>query len=281
MLTDTNQASQQWRCILVACDDLLRQGQCGPDVLRLASELEPLIGVLLQCVSSQCTQIHLYTERCTEAMRVTTPQLYQRLYIDAYAMLDRGQQTVVNDGAARHNVTLDPEGCFNHIQCDGPVVLTLPSDNESLYKYASHSSLNTISNVRSKVDALWQSYDTECESLMTVLAQPLEGLEKMQEANTNVTQQMSLLQGVLNRLYNESQHINVLNIYSQSVELMRQLAALQKEVRTQTSNTTMWRDNVLVRLCESAQLLQRVTRPYEQTQSHCNGSVERSQITIF
>ncbi len=284
------EAVKQWRHILIACDGLTHQGHCGPELLRLASELDTPLCALFAVLLRQCETVRQYcTEHCCEALR-ESQQLYQHLYVDAYVALDRSpQSSVVNDGETRHNVSLDPEGPFNRIQCDAPCTLVLPSDNETLYKYSVHSTLGTVANARQKVDALWQYYDNASDAMLEQrLGQPLEGLAEAARLCDEAEARMGLVQLALHKLYQATQRDNVLTLYGQCVALMKLLGTLLQQTRQQTYNTEQWRDNVLVRLAESARLLQCVSRPYEQTQSHRitsdDGSGQqqvRPQFSIF
>lgn len=259
--------SQEWRQLLGRCDELTRHGHCGPELLRLASSLR--LETLLQAAQDHARAVQSYQELCQQWFgRCDT--LYRSLYVQSYALLDRGTVKVtLNDGHARHAVPVDPDCALNTVQV-GQVTVQLPCDNQAIQKLPRQSGLDNVPI--GKLDALWLCYDEEVDAAYTDVVDALPAVPPAcsHAALALLQQPLLRLQGVLLDLCEdeEEQQEVVVSLYGQCGALQQGLTQMVDALYRLSTNVAVLRDNVLAKLAESMALLQKVTRVCETVRSH-------------
>ena len=273
LLQTVGEAQTLWRQVLACCDDLTRRGLCGPDLLRLASQLRVPLEAFLQTGERQHQALQRHVQQCLAWFK-RCEELYQALYVDAYAALDRipaqGQTTrraTVNDGHARHAVPLDPDSAFNTV-CRARWSASRCHWRTTHCASSPASSLANTPNAAAKVDALWQRYEREAQQLHAdpVMALPTDCPGCDVSALASLEEQLLLIQSVLLSLYRErqqSQEDDLTEVYGHCSELQLQLERVVARVNDEVRNGEVWRDNVLVKFFECSQLITRLTQTYE------------------
>lgn len=259
-----DKTTNQWRQALTLCDELTRRGQCGSDLLRLASALRVPLELLLHHITTHHQLLQRYNDQCLEWF-TRCETLYRHLYVEAYGIMDKSggqRQPTVNDGHARQAVPLDPESALNHIQTHD-VRVSLPSDNGALAKFPRHSTLALITGINEKIDSLWEHYDREAEALESLLVPPPMDTS-IWSMLKEIEKELLLIQSVLLSLMAEQNgDEDIITLYTLCSTLQDQLKLLHTALCEESNNVIPLRDNVLVKFEVSANFLRCVTQTCE------------------